>query len=71
MSTHSSPFLQQEWISQADAARLRGVSRQAIARLIARGRLQTISVAGYLLVRRADVLGFKPRTPGRRKKKGV
>lgn len=58
----------EEWISQADAARLRHVSRQAISRLIKRGRLATAQVAGYVLVRRKDVLEFKPRSAGRPRK---
>lgn len=56
---------QDEWISQAEAARLRRVSRQAIARLIKRGRLATRTIAGYVLVRKADVLNFSPRAAGR------
>jgi len=58
-----------EWVSQAEAARLRGVSRQAISRLIQRKRLRTRSIAGYVLVHRDDVLTFVPRPSGRPKKK--
>ncbi|MBX9694732.1 MAG: helix-turn-helix domain-containing protein [Cyanobacteria bacterium] len=54
-----------EWISQAEAARLRNVSRQAIGRLISRGRLRTATVGGYVLVSRNDVMSFTPRSPGR------
>jgi hypothetical protein len=57
-----------EWISQADAARLRGVSRQAISRLVHRGRLTTRTVAGFVLVLRKDVLAFTPQTAGRPRK---
>lgn len=57
-----------EWISQAEAARLRGVSRQAIADLIKRNRLETLEIAGRLLVRRTDVEKFVPHGAGRRPK---
>lgn len=56
-----------EWISQADAARLRGVTRQAIGRLIKRGRIRTLTVAGYVLVSREDVMSFQPEKAGRPK----
>ncbi len=64
----STNFLQDssaEWISQAEAARLRGVSRQAIARLVKRGRLRVLKIGGRLLVRREDVERFIPEQPGR------
>jgi excisionase family DNA binding protein len=57
-----------EWISQAEAARLRGVSRQAIALLVKKGRLATIKVGGRLLVRRKDVEDFTPDPAGRPRK---
>lgn len=68
MSTHSSTLAKNDWISQAEAARIRRVSRQAISRLIKRGRLGTTTVAGYVLVSRKDVVEFKPMTAGRRRK---
>jgi excisionase family DNA binding protein len=52
-------------ISQAEAARLRGVTRQAIARLIKRGRLRAVNVAGRLLLLREDVMRFEPDAAGR------
>lgn len=55
----------EEWISQAEAARLRGVSRQAIARLVKRGRLTTLTVGGHVLVKKSEVLEFAPRSAGR------
>jgi excisionase family DNA binding protein len=58
------------WISQAEAARLRSVSRQAIAKLVSSGRLQTITVGGRKFVSRADVMAFEPLPPGRRKGAG-
>jgi Helix-turn-helix domain len=50
-----------ELISQAEAARIRGVSQQAIANLIRRGRLASVSVAGRTLVLRTDVETFIPK----------
>lgn len=52
-------------ITQADAARIRDVSREAIADLIARGRLQTVEVAGQRFVKRSDVENFTERKAGR------
>jgi len=48
-----------EWLSQADAARLRGVSRQAISKLVRKGRLRTLTIGGYVLVHRDDVIRRK------------
>ncbi len=69
MSTHfQSPFIDPtEWISQAEAARLRNVSRQAIAKLVSNGRLRTLEVGGRIFVSRAEVLAFEPNPPGRPK----
>ena len=53
------------WISQAEAARIRGVSRQAISRLVQKQRLRTLSIGGHLLVSREDVKRFKPLNAGR------
>jgi excisionase family DNA binding protein len=51
----------EDLISQVEAAELRGVSKAAIADLIRRGRLQTVTVAGRPLLRRSDVEKFEPR----------
>jgi hypothetical protein len=50
----------ENYISQVEAARIRGVSKQAIADLIRRGRLTTVSVAGRTLVLRSEVEAFVP-----------
>jgi hypothetical protein len=62
----------EELISQAEAARIRGVSQQAIANLVRRGRLSSTLVAGRALVRRAEVEAFvaKPKS-GRPPKKAA
>jgi excisionase family DNA binding protein len=56
-----------DWISQAEAAELRGVSRQAISKLVCKGRLTSIIIGGHTLVSRSDVLSFRPRGAGRPK----
>lgn len=58
-----------KYISQAEAARLRGVSKQAIANLIRRDRLTTVSVAGRTLVFRSEVEAFVSEPAGRPPKK--
>ena len=44
-------ILTRQWVSQADAAEMRGVTRQAIARLVKKGRFTTLSIAGKILLR--------------------
>ena len=51
-------------ISQAEAARIRGVTRAAIRDLIRRGRLVPLEVAGRHLVRKSDVESFEKLAPG-------
>lgn len=65
MSTHSDETTDEDWISQAEAARLRGVSRQAVARLVVRGRLAVRRIGGRDLVLRDEVLTFDPLPSGR------
>lgn len=57
-----------EWVSQAEAARLRGVTRQAIAKLVKAGRVRLLEIGGHVLVNREDIETFEPRQPGRPKK---
>ena len=52
-------------ITQAEAANLRGVTREAIYNLVARGRLQTVEIGGQKFVRRSDVLNFEVLPAGR------
>jgi excisionase family DNA binding protein len=51
-------------ISQAEAARIRGVSRQAISDLVQRGKLAGYEIAGRVLVSRKEVENFKEGTRG-------
>ena len=60
-------------ISQAEAARRRGVTVNAIGDLIRRGRLGAVEVGGRTFVHAAEVDGFekaKPGPKGRRKGRG-
>jgi len=52
------------WVSQSEAARMRGVSRQSISELVKRGRLKTLVIAGKTLVRRTEIEKFQPLAPG-------
>ncbi|MHB1700765.1 MAG: helix-turn-helix domain-containing protein [Acidobacteriaceae bacterium] len=54
-----------DWVSQAEAARLRGVSRQAISRLIKKGRLKVLKIGGKVLLNRTEIEAFVPEQPGR------
>lgn len=69
MSTESSTntkrnFDPAQWVSQAEAAEIRGVTRQAIARLVKKGRFQTLPVGGRVLLKRSEVEEFQPKQPG-------
>ena len=58
-------FDPKEWITKAEAARIRSVTRQAIAKLVARGKLETLEIAGNTLVKRSDVETYRPARGGR------
>ncbi|TMB65106.1 MAG: helix-turn-helix domain-containing protein [Deltaproteobacteria bacterium] len=66
MSTDSHDSLE-DWISQADAARIRGITRQAIRKLVQTGRLKTFKVGGHTFVSRQEVMQFIPKPRGRHK----
>ena len=52
-------------ITQAEAARLRGVTREAVYDLVARGRLSAVEIGGKKFVRRSEVEGFEMLPAGR------
>lgn len=54
-------------ISQAEAARIRGVTRAAIRDLIRRERLRSVAIGGRELVYRSEVKAFEKDKPGPRK----
>ncbi|MGB8355624.1 MAG: hypothetical protein WCD79_17125 [Chthoniobacteraceae bacterium] len=58
-------FNADEWITKAEAARVRGVTRQAIAKLVNKGKLSVLKIAGRTLVMRAEVEVYKPSPGGR------
>lgn len=70
MSTHYKNALPEliDWISLSEAARLRGVTRQAMSKLVKNGRFRTLNAGGRQLVHRQDVANFKALVPGRRAK---
>ena len=53
-----------DFISQAEAARIRGVTRAAIRDLIRRERLRSFTVGGRELVYRSEVESFEKDKPG-------
>jgi excisionase family DNA binding protein len=59
------------WISQSEAARLRGVSRQAISDLIKKNRFRTLEIGGKTLLNRSDVEAYRPQQPGPAPKKRI
>lgn len=52
-------------ISQAEAARLRGVTRAAIQDLVRRGRIRSVEVGGRALVYRREIVNYEQGEPGR------
>jgi len=60
-------FRPEDWISQAEAARIRGVTRQAIADLVKKQKLKTFEIGGNVLVNKAEVEAFVPSQGGRPK----
>lgn len=54
-----------EFISQAEAARIRGVTQQAMVNLVKKNRFQTMRIGGRTLLSRSDVEAFQPKMPGR------
>lgn len=68
VSIHLMSAATDEWVSQAEAARIRGVSRQAIARLIKKGRFRVFKIGGKILLKRSDVRAYEPEQPGRPRK---
>jgi excisionase family DNA binding protein len=52
-------------ITQAEAARLRGVSREAIYGLVARKKLSVVEIGGQKFVKRSEVETYTPEIGGR------
>jgi hypothetical protein len=58
-----------DFITQAEAARLRGVSRAAISDLVKRRKLKVKKVGAVQFLSRREVLSYEPNAGGRPKKK--
>jgi len=58
----------QELITQAEAARIRGVTIQAINFLVKRGKLRTVEIGGRAFLYRSDIENFEPDPGGRPRK---
>jgi hypothetical protein len=58
-----------DWITQAEAARIRGCKQQAIFNLVSRGKLETLEIGGKIFVRRSQVEKYVRERGGRPKKK--
>ena len=69
-STHFSKedLIAGEWISPAEAARLRGVTRQAILRLIRKKRFRVLKIADKVFLNRREVKAYKIKPSGRPRK---
>jgi excisionase family DNA binding protein len=51
----------------SEAAKVRGVTRQAIHALIERGRLRSVNMFGRVLLYRSEVEAFEKEAPGPKK----
>ena len=56
------------WISQSEAARIRGVSPQAIYDLVKKGRFRILRIGGKTFLDRRQVLNYKIKRTGRPRK---
>jgi hypothetical protein len=56
-------------ITQAEAARLRGVSRAAISDLVKRRKLKVKKIGAVTFVSRSEVINYSPEVGGRPTKK--
>jgi hypothetical protein len=57
-----------KWVSQSEAARIRGVTPQAIENLMKKGRFRTLRIGGRVLLDRREVQSYKPKQTGRPRK---
>lgn len=54
-----------DWITKADAARVRGVTRQAIGKLVKKGKFRVLEIAGHTFLNREDVESYQSEPGGR------
>ena len=57
-----------DWIPILQAAKIRGITRQAISKLVKKKRFRTLLIGGYLLLNRHDVKNYTPENAGRPRK---
>ena len=55
----------EQWITQTQAAELRGLSLKAVNALVLRGRVRSKEVYGKRLVHRNDIMNYEPMTRNR------
>jgi excisionase family DNA binding protein len=60
----------EDLITLSEAAKIRGVTRQAIHAIIARGHLQAVNLFGRVLLHRSEVEAYEKKKPGPSPKKG-
>jgi len=53
-----------ELVDQTEAAKMRGVTHQAIVRLVAKGRFKTVKISGRIFLFRSEVENFQPTKSG-------
>jgi excisionase family DNA binding protein len=58
-----------QWVSQSEAARIRGVTPQAIENLMKKGRFRTLRIGGRVLLDRREVENYKAQRTGRPRKR--
>jgi Helix-turn-helix domain len=58
-----------KWVSQSEAARIRGVTPQAIENLMNKGRFRTLRIGGRVFLDRSEVENYKPKRTGRPRKR--
>ena len=56
--------LAKDYVSVSQAAKMRGVSRQAILKALSRGTLKGSRIDNFWLIHRRDLAAFEPRTDG-------
>jgi len=61
-------FTPEDLVTQTTAARMRGVSKQAIVGLIQRGKLTQVIIDGHPFLLRKEVEKYKPGIGGRPKR---
>lgn len=60
-----------DMITQAEAARIRGVSHEAIRNLVERGRFNVQMIGGKIFLSKREVERFKPSVGGRPRGKKI